>query len=1800
MKKLLLFVLLFGIALMVMRYFEEPTDPEAPNPIDVNETTTPPGEIDIPDTDPGETGTEGGNADPDETDPQEVTGLTLNGPFEGRLFESEAGQAVRSLVLRIKSLDSRTEATTVSGGSKVLSDVLLQAEAEMFEIGNAEEPQVRIDAEQIVFPRQNSDDEEEGSMGLEPDWVRTAEMVQLDVTLLTGPPFVPLSFHAESARLDARNSLSRTLFAPGLIVVDSDQLRSQGYDLTLALDRNSFSFDRDAEVFFLNSKGDQVTMRSAGTLIVRQLQGESSDRTISTPVRIEAHGGAELRLSGEEGGVIQAETIYARGQEMASGDFLLTRFEAEGDVLWASGGAEVRGDRAELNFTAEGGLSSWNLPPNSSMRLPLEQLQDKKEDAEPRAPHGFVRISGAGEMQGKSGDVRSFEVGGPALVELFDLDNENLARTTLRAAGEVSGVVTGEAGSDNERAQLRASGGVLLESPQGQLEAQELVVKLSRTEALGDVAAQDVLEITTTGGAKLVGAPRDGQQLTLISEGPLRATRRGADWIVNEARDVTLSVEPLDLDSSTENADKVFYAEAGKVEFFDPATGELRASDGVLVRGVNGVGQGTSITISPDERVELRGTEETPATFVGKESNASALHIIQDGGRTAARGKVITRFSRIGGPEFPGQDYEILCDELIAIQGISPMEDGSEVHTFDLAAKGSVDGRVGFGEESSTIRCDNLTGARREHWARDENGVLVPVKANTTIMATGRVASSLALDGSQVDLACGSLKLYREETLGEGEEDDAIFTILAQAKGDVSFDIFTLRLGSPVHIKGNGEQLSIDESLTGLLVPKAGEQVHLEGSLPGQETPYELDSDSIVFVGGDEIEAEKPVITVGDKGSDNQSITRFRARASRLRVSEETLRLEQAVHLETMTAAGVPWSLSAEEVEIQGGVSAQTTGPQLDQLRADGGVEIFLGQKERDLGTEDGEFVASIHAWSITGSTLSGTIRLEGFPDGSPAKLVTPAMITHAQWIEVDPEIQLIRRSGPGRMVPARQTVAGVPDWELTYSASYSFEDHETDSFVFVIDQPIFESKQIDGLLRSTVALFWFDKVGWQGLPERMENARGPNSSRREEALSDTPPSEGVPIARLLDILKRRNLDGVLKEAYFEGPIEILRDDRLVAHAEALYVDCATGNSKIVRAQLNLFGEDLGQDFERLVVRADLITQSDNGVLLANAATVTTSPFAKPSLVVETGDLRIVPDPETDGKEYQVFLSQNRIRFGQNGWSFPLPPLAFNADQEFQPVWPTARLASSARLGTVLTLGFSRPLPETLGNTLHDALGGEEEDPYDANFSLHASYLSGRGGLFDIGVDVEAAEKYKVDTVFGVVLDDSQDEGYIQVPQEDRGNLRSWFRAHSRFEMDRGEWLDIEPSYQSDAGVQSEFWENEFEHYERDESYVQWRKARGETYYQATAKARLDSFRSTIEELPSLGAHLGQRPVFDIGPQQVLWDGSLQTAFLRRRSGEILGQSPLADTPLLDASDEFADGFGDREILRVDARQRLEVPLDTGILGVRATPFVDGRFRAWNEGVDQESSPTRFLARVGLRLATQIWRLNSNGSMHQLAPFLEVSNSLAEEEAGDLIPFDATELPEGGDGLDLGVRGRLGVREGSPLFDFEVRARHQRDVPTGVRPGWQPLAVFARLDVEPFGAPIQLWHDGRYDLQDGSTRYGLTAMGVRATEDLAFEVGHRLGRNTLDDRIYEAAVLSSQYRWTEKWEFEGRQVFSLLRGNGLDTELILRRYGTDLVFELEFQVREGEGSSVSVSFRPRFGFRSSNVGTIGF
>src|SRR6185295_17892600 len=102
-------------------------------------------------------------------------------------------------------------------------------------------------------------------------------------------------------------------------------------------------------------------------------------------------------------------------------------------------------------------------------------------------------------------------------------------------------------------------------------------------------------------------------------------------------------------------------------------------------------------------------------------------------------------------------------------------------------------------------------------------------------------------------------------------------------------------------------------------------------------------------------------------------------------------------------------------------------------------------------------------------------------------------------------------------------------------------------------------------------------------------------------------------------------LAGLLREVYFEGPVEVLANGELLARADAFYLDAASKHGWLARATVNLGGQFLGQRVEKLIVKADWLRISSDGSLRADHATVTSCTFEDPHVRVVTGDLRIEP-----------------------------------------------------------------------------------------------------------------------------------------------------------------------------------------------------------------------------------------------------------------------------------------------------------------------------------------------------------------------------------------------------------------------------------------------------------------------------------------------------------------------------------------------------------------------------------------------
>ncbi|MHC4893668.1 MAG: LPS-assembly protein LptD, partial [Planctomycetota bacterium] len=424
--------------------------------------------------------------------------------------------------------------------------------------------------------------------------------------------------------------------------------------------------------------------------------------------------------------------------------------------------------------------------------------------------------------------------------------------------------------------------------------------------------------------------------------------------------------------------------------------------------------------------------------------------------------------------------------------------------------------------------------------------------------------------------------------------------------------------------------------------------------------------------------------------------------------------------------------------------------------------------------------------------------------------------------------------------------------------------------------------------------------------------------------------------------------------------------------------------------------------------------------------------------------------------------------------------------------------------------------------------------------------------------------------------DGDEDRGLVRVPLDDRDTLRTWLRSRTRFDLGRDQWVDLVISDQSDPGVQSEFFERDYIDFEERETFVHWRRAEGANYASASAVTTLDEFQTQIEQLPEAEYVRQRTTLFGEDWAPLVYSSATKAGWYRRQEGD-----PNYEAP-------FLDGFGEASTWRFDSAHRFEVPLSVLGRGTKLTPFTEARWTGWSESGNTDDGPARTAVFAGAELSTTVWRRTAGGGIQELAPLVGWStDAVFQETGGEPILIDQTELLTPGRFVDVGLRGRLrGIQLGTlPVdFDGEVRGRWGDGLEIGSGSGWLPLEVIGQIDTTIGSVPVRLFHDGRYDVDNGTTTYARTNLSFDPIPRMTIGSSFAVGRNFDGSRAFEAAFFSAGYRFTQKWEIEGTQTLDLDTNNSLNVGATIRRYGHDLIFELIARRRSGEGGS-SVGFR---------------
>jgi hypothetical protein len=1755
-RKLLLFLLLLGAGLFVLYWLDKRGRARESGP------TPAPEEVPVvPDS--------------------QTQGFQLDGPSQLTHYD----EVTKRLLYKLHSKDTRTE-----GGVDLLTGVTL----EVYDPEAEGVLQLRLEAERARPVR-------EVTGGLRPSWEDRLELEGVHAEILAGIPLAPLDFDTPAATIDLSDENARVVTGAERFTAVAPELTLAGVGFEWRIDEYEFTILREGRIELLRAGQAPATLAASGDGPLRAFREGGPDG----PVVLAATDGAVLEPGAQNPGRLAARNVSlrARARPGEEGELQIERLDADGNVDWTSGEARFQGQRLEASFLADGRVERARLDGEPRAELALKLTGGVlSRDQTPEERRVVLEGQEALEITWKDGgyalhlESPPAAPGAAAPARVPTLVTKDFR---LQSAGTIDGWLS----EDQQRARFMAGGGVVVTSGTATLETAAFELAFGPDE--NSQNGETLLTGTATGGARLVGElareagdDRPPRAFTLASPDGLKIERSSSGWRVIESTRVEVSLS--DPDGFQARADRVsdFIVPHSGSGALAPEALRFTARGAVEVDFAGGRIGGEELdvlAVAPVRHFVVRGPSESKAYLTTEYGEASAREVEVTGDTLEARGEVTGSAEFTSGPEETPVRVTFAGERLTLDRIEAPeLLPGERLRTLRLLVEENVECGVSAKNQTLIVKSARFSAENR---VRLVEGAPAPIELGSLFIAEENVHADFVAADSDLSVDCDRFEV--ERTASDLERGFRQLT----ANGNVRFQG---RFGGreQVDAAGECEILLYDAEGKGSMESDPHGRVTLVGRVPQQNTPFRLTAERVDFELSEKDElrllALRPELR----------ILGLRAHAEHFTADDKAgVVLSGAVRVAGATSTNVPYTLEAEEVVLVGRrtapadaaapeEAAPTEAGEIDAMHASGNVDFRLSDSLRARGER------------LIVRRANGLLRFEG----APASIEFGTTRFETEWVEFDPVLQVLVATGSGRVFSTQAAASASGSWTLDFLSASTLL--ELDSVVLVIQEPVFRTAQFQSALRATWAILWLNREAFQDA-RRRDELLGQLEASFEQLRTlpkDTPPLDK------LTILRTAQLGGLVREIYFEGPVEVLVEGELLARADAMYLDVASQHGWLARATVNMGRQFLGQRQEKLIVKADWLRLSGDASLRADSATVTSCGFDDPHVKVVTGDLKIQPTTGLGKEHYQLRLRDNRIEL-YDLLRIPLPTIEIATDEELKPILPTLSLANSARFGTLFGFAFTRPAdkigrvfdsiarPEDEAGTAPAKAPGEPAAPVtkpkprskvDANYKVDGSYLGSRGGLLDLGIEIEAKQDYWFDLFAGLVYDTGEDRGFVRVPEDERDTLRRWLRSQAYFDRGKNEWT-FSYSDQSDAAVQSEFFEGQFLRYERSETYVQWHRSSEENFVQGSAKVRVDGFRSDVEELPSFSGYRGRSPLLSLGSLSLIHTGDLSAEYLRRRTGSE-PHSPFEFGPTFADLDQGdfgnLDGLGDREVVRLDTTQALEMPLPLGA-GWKLTPFVSGRASAWSEGIDEEDEPTRLLAEAGARVGATYWKRGSNGKLHQFAPFAEYRAELTrEDEDGTPVFFDENDRLLSGDFVRLGTRARFAADGRDSLLDVDVVGTHASNRSDGAPDGWMPIEVFGRMLLEPAGQEFEIFHDARYDLDDKRTVYSLVSVGTHFGEEWGLQFAHQRGLDEDLKALFESASISGLYRWTEKWEFEASESFSLLEDQELDTKLLVRRYGHDLVFELESSYREGEGSSFGVSLKPRFGYKPPRVGYV--
>jgi hypothetical protein len=1572
-----------------------------------------------------------------------------------------------------------------------------------------------------------------------------------------------------------------------------------------------------------------------------------------------AEGGARLELLGDPPAMLDAQRIEVTLRTVASGGLVIESARAHGAVVVTQGDDRFTGDTA-LVQCRNGELSKVVLNDAPEARVTL-----RAEDGEDLD----VIISGQGPLD----------------VDVVRLaDEKRRATFVFLGPGQVQVPAHGLVVTFEERVEARAredlgraifvaAGGVVVRRADVRIDTESLTATV-----LGDTQAEAVEEIlvVTEGPTILRGRTEEGANVRVDAELGLTArlvdVQQGADqgpdpviggrWLLDRAEGVTFA---------TDGADP-FRVEAGLLLEGDLTARTFKVEDTVKYHSPLGEVTAQRGTVRGRERVELLGDAGAPARIVlapnlMHRGGALTSHLLESLGAARAgeltalaieltdttldahgdaRGHLVTLEGRL----------ELDADR-VRLTRVVPAVTSAAPETATLVAEGvrraELIGKTSqFRVAARRVVADGIIETRPAAPGAPTATSLriTEVDANgAVVLGSVTVDGRLDVDADEIRLTRGGEQLPDEfhvnahrVTRGSFEHQGRAIRaacleldVRGRFIGDVietegsvlvaTGDVWVEDTG-PTRLEARCERLELRDGKRAELHPAPGKRITASGVLPARSAtdvgvPYSLEADRIIQE-PELLEAFAPELRLDEVGAALQvpsGIVLTRASAGHMLAVPDLLTFDGGFQAEGRDKAGTHIEMSAGSITArpkeplrakrtsveptqEPSVPKEGEAQQSDRAQA-GAPETGAAQERRELPFEEFQFTGGfdmtyggMRVRAETASAAGTQLRLTGWKD-EPAILESDGYSIEATWLIFDAEEFLVS-AGRGIL----RSPPGPGEWSLGFA---SIEPRvQDDESLAVIASPRLVRGSDEA--RADWISIWLLRDAWRakGAAALYDEGEPPPPPPPSFAERDIPGPDLL--AEALLGLQQKEFAAYVRALYAEGDIEVEQGGRRASRADALYLDVGEASGWLSEAEL-VQRVEAGSRSELIRIRAGRLETDGSGRLVASRATLTTCDHDNPHYVVLTQ--RLALEPRADGR-WRFGARGNRLRFA-NGLQVPLPSLGnavldergdfegFESDSGEVTPLNNLTIAQTARFGASVGASFGFEAGR-FGRWLGD-LFGMDTNVLRGRWDTEAKYLGDRGPLVSAKLDLrerkprdDLGEDFRMEFFVSGIPDSGEDKGVERVAESEREEQRIFGWFRGRYPIVRGEWIDAAFSGQTDPGVQAEFFEGDFIRWDERDTYIRWRKSRDGTYYSIGVSKRVDSFRSQVEELPSFGAELGQREVASLGAASLLYGGSIDVAQLRRLEGEP-GRDPFSVVPGGESL-----GLDGRETARANLNQRFDLAVPTRFVGAKAVPFVELDATGWTENQAEDDDVTRFAILGGIDLTT-VLHSTEGGYTSVLAPHVGARTDLVyEERGGPTTPFDSLERPIDGDVYEAGVRGlwsRVGTFEN---LDVDLRVIRTED-----RGGVEDMTEIGLLGEwitrvgGSGGGRVGLLHDGRYEADDGETTYSNSTLAWGPNDIFLIEGRYARARALDGSALYEATGIDARWTLDPKWELEVRHTWSLQGEGSLDTGIAIRRFAHDFLFEFGVSKRAGEGgTSFGISFNPLLAWKKPQLGIL--